>query len=68
MNTFHELGGSIGVAVVSTVALGATAPAPAGLTTAFTLCALAAAAAALASPLLIPRGRPRLTGGPHGMH
>ncbi|MFC8954662.1 DHA2 family efflux MFS transporter permease subunit [Streptomyces sp. NPDC057101] len=68
VNTFHELGGSIGVAVVSTVALGATAPAPAGLTTAFTLCALAAAAAALASPLLIPRGRPRLAGGPHGMH
>ncbi|MER5307103.1 MFS transporter [Streptomyces sp. NPDC002773] len=68
VNTFHELGGSIGVAVVSTVALGATAPTPAGLTTAFTLCTLAAATTALASPFLIPRGRPHLTGGPHGMH
>ncbi|MFJ8663147.1 DHA2 family efflux MFS transporter permease subunit [Streptomyces sp. NPDC093795] len=68
VNTFHELGGSIGVAVVSTVALGATTPTPDGLTTAFTLCTLAAATTALASPFLIPRGRPHLTGGPHGMH
>ncbi|MFD3530444.1 DHA2 family efflux MFS transporter permease subunit [Streptomyces sp. NPDC058664] len=68
VNTFHELGGSIGVAVVSTVALGAKAPTPDGLTTAFALCVLAAAATALASPFLIPRGRPHIAGGPHGMH
>ncbi|MFH9723305.1 DHA2 family efflux MFS transporter permease subunit [Streptomyces sp. NPDC017254] len=68
VNTFHELGGSIGVAIVSTLALTATAPTPAGLTTAYTFCTLTAAAAALASPFLIPRGRPHLTGGPHGAH
>ncbi|MEV4936803.1 MFS transporter [Streptomyces zaomyceticus] len=68
VNTFHELGGSIGVAIVSTLALTATAPTPAGLTTAYTVCALTAAAAAPASLLLIPRGRARSTGGPHGMH
>ncbi|APE22840.1 MULTISPECIES: MFS transporter [Streptomyces] len=69
VNTFHELGGSIGVALVSTLALTATAtPTPGGLTAAYTLCTVAAAATALAAPLLIPRGVPRPTGGPHGMH
>ncbi|MEU7120410.1 MFS transporter [Streptomyces zaomyceticus] len=68
VNTFHELGGSIGVAIVSTLALTATAPTPTGLTTAYTFCALTAAAAAPASLVLIPRGRPRSAGGPHGMH
>ncbi|WP_328943579.1 MFS transporter [Streptomyces sp. NBC_00250] len=68
VNTFHELGGSIGVATVSTVALTATTPTPDGLTLAYTLCTLTAAATALAAPFLIPRGRPHLTGGPHGMH
>ncbi|MDX2562269.1 MFS transporter [Streptomyces sp. TX20-6-3] len=71
VNTFHELGGSIGVALVSTLALTTTTtptPTPAGLTAAYTLCTATAATAALASPLLIPRGRPHLTGGPHGMH
>ncbi|MFD9049859.1 MFS transporter [Streptomyces zaomyceticus] len=68
VNTFHELGGSIGVAIVSTLALTATAPTPTGLTTAYTVCALTAAAAAPASLVLIPRGRARSAGGPHGMH
>ncbi|WP_318208384.1 MFS transporter [Streptomyces sp. SJL17-1] len=71
VNTFHELGGSIGVALVSTLALTTTTaptPTPTGLTTAYTLCTVTAAAAALASPLLIPSGRPHMTGGPHGMH
>ncbi|MFB7542912.1 DHA2 family efflux MFS transporter permease subunit [Streptomyces zaomyceticus] len=68
VNTFHELGGSIGVAIVSTLALTATAPTPTGLTTAYTVCALTAAAAVPASLVLIPRGRPRSAGGPHGMH
>ncbi|MFD4319822.1 MFS transporter [Streptomyces sp. NPDC058548] len=71
VNTFHELGGSIGVALVSTLALTTATtptPTPAGLTAAYTLCTVTAATAALASPLLIPRGRPHTTGGPHGMH
>ncbi|MFE5941179.1 DHA2 family efflux MFS transporter permease subunit [Streptomyces sp. NPDC056480] len=68
VNTFHELGGSIGVALVSTLALTTTSPTPSGLTAAYTLCTATAATAALASPLLIPRGRPHLTGGPHGTH
>ncbi|MER5965155.1 DHA2 family efflux MFS transporter permease subunit [Streptomyces sp. NPDC002057] len=68
VNTFHELGGSIGVAIVSTLALTTTTPTPDGLTTAYTLCTLTAATAALTSPLLIPRGRPHSTGGPHGVH
>ncbi|MEU4275984.1 DHA2 family efflux MFS transporter permease subunit [Streptomyces tanashiensis] len=65
VNTFHELGGTLGVALASTLALGAGAT---GFTTAFTLCALTAAAAALTAPLLVPRGRPRPTGGAHGAH
>ncbi|GGT07002.1 MFS transporter [Streptomyces tanashiensis] len=65
VNTFHELGGTLGVALASTLALGAGAT---GFTTAFTLCALTAATAALTAPLLVPRGRPRPTGGAHGAH
>ncbi|MBT2441110.1 MFS transporter [Streptomyces sp. ISL-36] len=66
VNTFHEVGGSIGVALVSTTAAtsiqGTTTT---GFTAAFTLCAATAAAAALAAPALVPRGKPRMTGGPH---
>ncbi|MFE7598751.1 MFS transporter [Streptomyces sp. NPDC057494] len=65
VNTFHELGGTLGVALASTLALGTGA---AGFTTAFTLCALTAATTALTAPALIPRGRPRHPGGPHGAH
>ncbi|MEU2233043.1 DHA2 family efflux MFS transporter permease subunit [Streptomyces vietnamensis] len=65
VNTCHELGGGIGVAVASTLALGAVAT---GFTTAFTVCTVTAAAAALAAPLLVPGGRPRASGGAHGMH
>ncbi|MFJ9577907.1 MFS transporter [Streptomyces sp. NPDC101191] len=66
VNTSHELGGSLGVAAVSTVA----APAldgtdPAAFTTAFTLLTTAAALTALLTPLLVPKGTPHLTGGPH---
>ncbi|WP_369145448.1 DHA2 family efflux MFS transporter permease subunit [Streptomyces sp. R44] len=63
VNTFHEVGGTIGVAATSTLALG-----PTGFTTTFTACTLTATAAALTTPLLIPRGRPRLSGGAHGVH
>ncbi|MFF0475365.1 DHA2 family efflux MFS transporter permease subunit [Streptomyces sp. NPDC004284] len=65
VNTFHEVGGAIGVAVASTVALGTPAT---GFTTAFTLCAVTAATAALTAPALIPRGRPHHPGGAHGLH
>ncbi|MFF9849062.1 MFS transporter [Streptomyces litmocidini] len=68
VNTFHELGGAIGVALASTLALDTTPPSPAGFTTAFTACALTATATALTAPFLIPRGRPHPTGGAHGAH
>ncbi|MFE2559643.1 MFS transporter [Streptomyces sp. NPDC059352] len=70
VNTFHEVGGSIGVAAVSSLALTATTAEalPDGFTAAFTLCTATAATAALAAPFLIPRGTPRPTGGPHGVH
>ncbi|MFI6419154.1 MFS transporter [Streptomyces sp. NPDC050842] len=69
VNTFHEVGGSIGVAAVSTLALTATTdPTPTGFTVAFTLCTATAATAALTAPFLIPHGTPRHTGGPHGVH
>ncbi|MFB7356331.1 MFS transporter [Streptomyces gardneri] len=68
VNTFHEVGGSIGVAAVSTLALTTTTGSIAGFTTAFTLCTATAATAALTAPFLIPRGTPRPTGGPHGVH
>ncbi|MED7827384.1 MFS transporter [Streptomyces chiangmaiensis] len=62
VNTFHEVGGSIGVAVMSTVAAGVEHGAIGGFTDAFTLSAVAAAASAL---VLVPRGKPQMTGGPH---
>ncbi|MEV8308181.1 MFS transporter [Streptomyces flavidovirens] len=80
VNTFHEVGGSIGVAVVSTVAaagieagsgtsLGPTLTT--GLidsfTDAFTVCAVAAAVSAAVAVALVPRGKPQTTGVPH-MH
>ncbi|MDV5147112.1 MFS transporter [Streptomyces sp. SBC-4] len=69
VNTFHEVGGSIGVAAVSTLALTATTdPTTTGFTAAFTLCTATATAAALTAPFLIPHGTPRPTGGPHGVH
>ncbi|MFI6935848.1 MFS transporter [Streptomyces sp. NPDC050287] len=66
VNTFHEVGGSIGVAVVSTVAAaGIEAGSVGGFTDAFTVCALAAAVSAVAALGLVPRGKPQPTGGPH---
>ncbi|MEE1739873.1 MFS transporter [Streptomyces sp. BE147] len=71
VNTFHEMGGSIGVAVVSTVAaagIGAArvdGGAAASFGDAFTVCAVAAAASALVALVLVPRGKPQSAGGPH---
>lgn len=60
INTFHELGGSIGVAVVSTVAassLGGGGDAG-GFTAGLVLCAVVAGIAAVVSLGLVPPGRP----------
>ncbi|WP_432194608.1 MFS transporter [Streptomyces sp. bgisy027] len=66
VNTFHEVGGSIGVAVVSTVAAaGFERGAVGGFTDAFAVCAVAAGAGAVVALGLVPRGRPESTGGPH---
>ncbi|GHF55997.1 MFS transporter [Streptomyces griseosporeus] len=66
VNTFHEVGGSIGVAVLSTVAAsGIEAGSAGGFTDAFTVCAATAAGGAVVSLGLVPRGRPRMSGGPH---
>lgn len=66
VNTFHEVGGSIGVAVVSTVAVsGIERGMAGGFTDAFTVCAVAAAVSAAVALGLVPRGTPQMTGGPH---
>ncbi|MFF0863583.1 MFS transporter [Nonomuraea sp. NPDC003560] len=60
INTFHELGGSIGVAVVSTVAASSLVPGAGagGFTSGLVLCAVVAGAAAVISLGLVPPGRP----------
>ncbi|MFI9554559.1 MFS transporter [Nonomuraea endophytica] len=61
INTFHELGGSIGVAVVSTMAAASLAPGAVGIegfTGALLLCVIVAAVAAVVSPVLVPAGKP----------
>ncbi|MEU9154944.1 MFS transporter [Streptomyces sp. NPDC048417] len=66
VNTFHEVGGSIGVAVLSTVAAsGIEHGAADGFTSAFTLSAITAAASALIALVLVPHTKPQSTGGPH---
>lgn len=69
VNTFHELGGSIGVAVVSTVAAASIASTSdiAGFADAYLVCGIAAAAAALVALVLVPLGRPQGMAG-HGHH
>lgn len=69
INTFHELGGSIGVAVVSTVAAASLAPGATGaggFTAAFVLCAIVAAVAAAISFWLVPAGKPEAAFVGHG--
>ncbi|MYS88848.1 MULTISPECIES: MFS transporter [Streptomyces] len=65
VNTFHEVGGSIGVAVVSTVAAsGFERGSAGGFADAFVVCAVTAVVAAVLALGLVPRGRPRSTGAP----
>ncbi|MFI9591759.1 MFS transporter [Nonomuraea sp. NPDC052265] len=60
INTFHELGGSIGVAVVSTVAASSLGRGAGigGFTSGLVLCAVVAGVAAVISLGLVPPGRP----------
>jgi EmrB/QacA subfamily drug resistance transporter len=68
LNTFHEVGGSIGVAVVSTIAAsGIEGGVPSAFAHAYGACAAAAGAAALAALVLVPRGRTATAGGMHGV-
>ncbi|MFI6322008.1 MFS transporter [Nonomuraea sp. NPDC050556] len=61
VNTFHELGGSVGVAVVSTVAAASLVPGVVGVggfISALTACAVAAGVAAVVAVVLVPGGKP----------
>jgi MFS family permease len=71
INTFHELGGSIGVAVVSTVAAASIASTSdsggdiGGFADAYLVCGVTAVVAAVVAAVLVPAGRPRAVAG-HG--
>ncbi|MEU7829564.1 MULTISPECIES: MFS transporter [unclassified Nonomuraea] len=70
INTFHELGGSIGVAVISTVAASSLVPGSAagigGFVSGLTLCAVAAGVAAAVTLWLVPPGKPAAAFVGHG--
>ncbi|MFJ9723988.1 DHA2 family efflux MFS transporter permease subunit [Streptomyces sp. NPDC101209] len=64
INTFHEVGGSIGVAVMSTAAAsGIDHGTAAGFADAFTVGVAVAAAGALVALVLVPRGKPQVMPG-----
>ena len=68
VNTFHELGGAVGVAVVSSlVATGLTGPHPgtSGFTHALAVCAIAALAVSALAAFLVPAGRAEPGHAPH---
>jgi sugar phosphate permease len=67
VNTFHEVGGGIGIAVLSTIAAaGITHGTISGFARAFTLAAATALLAALASAFLIPPRKPQPASGADG--
>jgi EmrB/QacA subfamily drug resistance transporter len=69
LNTFHELGGAVGVAVLSSIAvtsLTGTRPGGAGFAAAYLAAALAALATAVLATLVVPAGRPAATAMTHG--
>ncbi|HEX6231542.1 MAG TPA: MFS transporter [Jiangellaceae bacterium] len=61
LNTFHEIGGAVGVAVISTIAAASLTAqgtvATTGFTNAFAFSAITAALAALAALVVVPAGR-----------
>ncbi|GAA0930559.1 DHA2 family efflux MFS transporter permease subunit [Kribbella koreensis] len=69
VTTFHELGGSIGVAVMSTVAAasfaGPTVVSTDGFSAGYAVCAIAAAVAGVIALLLVPGGKALVVAG-HG--
>jgi hypothetical protein len=70
VNTFHELGGGIGVAVVSTIAAASIAGAgavadPSGFAGGYLACAVVAGVTAVIAGALVPGGRPPAVAG-HG--
>ncbi|AQZ64374.1 drug resistance transporter, EmrB/QacA subfamily [[Actinomadura] parvosata subsp. kistnae] len=68
INTFHELGGSIGVAVVSTVAAASLVPGAGagGFAAGFVWCAVAAGVAGVVALGLVPGGKPAAAFVGHG--
>jgi EmrB/QacA subfamily drug resistance transporter len=73
VNTAHELGAALGVAVVSTIAGASVDTGPAGVSTAgfgaaFLACAIMAGLVAVAVVWLLPPGRPAATDGPVFAH
>ncbi len=75
LNTGHELGASLGVALVSAIAGASAAGGPlagrppvAGFDRAFLACAVVAAVATVAAPWLLPPGRPPATDRPVFAH
>jgi hypothetical protein len=75
LNTFHELGASLGVAFVSTIAGASIGTSPmagrlpvAGFDHAFLACALVAAAVTVAASWLLPPGRLSATDAPLFVH
>lgn len=67
VNTFHELGAALGVALASTIAASGIAATPSvdGFTKAYTVFAITAATAAVLALRIVPPGKPQMTGGPH---
>jgi EmrB/QacA subfamily drug resistance transporter len=67
VTTFHELGGSVGVAVMSTIAAASlAAPRVAGMdgfSDGYLACAIAAGVSALVALLLVPAGKPQPAAG-----
>ncbi|MEV8533619.1 MFS transporter [Streptomyces sp. NPDC051211] len=72
VNTCHELGASLGIAVVAAVAgaslEGGAAPSVDGFGSAFTACAVIAAVAGAAGLTLLPKGKPDPSAGPVFAH
>ncbi|MFD9355176.1 MFS transporter [Streptomyces sp. NPDC060031] len=71
VNTCHELGASLGIAVVAAVAgasLEGATPSVDGFGSAFATCAVIAAVAAVAGLTLLPKGRPDPSAGPVFAH